>query len=104
MTQLEEARRIAGSYVSTMYQILGGMNREYSCVGEFVASSDAENCLIVDNQGKPVGIYVLLAGGGPTVWLNTYDGIVYASTGGETAGCSISQEICLEIEEFYNIY
>lgn len=97
---LKVARKIANQYANFLYSVFNGTNDTYADLDEYT-NTLAETCFIVDANGKTVGLYGLMAGGGPTVWFNTYDQMVYASTSGETAGWGIGSDICQEINELF---
>ena len=62
---------------------------------DFIAEKTFSISYIVDQSRQFEGAELLLAGGGPTIWLDTREKTIYASLGGDKAESYYTDEIGL---------
>lgn len=96
----------AKNYVQMLNRIRMGWDEEYDSVYDYITNGALEAQVLRDvNTNENVGVVVLLAMGGPTVWLNTYRQVLVASelNGGYSAE-EVFSDICEEINEAFGIY
>lgn len=112
MYRFQEAADIAGSYNRMLLSIQNGENNEYPDLDSYLGSLGIDPVYIqqveTDSRGRIFnrfndGVSIMIAGGGPTVWINTSDGMIYASTSGACVGVSLFSEVRDEINDLYGI-
>lgn len=103
---MRTAREIAASYNRLLLNIWSGTDEEYPDLESYINGLGMNPQYITEQGGRyrrDVGVALMLAGGGPTVWLNTADGMIYASTSGECAGVGLFSEVSDEINDLFGI-
>lgn len=106
---MKSARDIANDYNRLLLRIWSGEDDEYPDLDSYLYSLYGEHnepSFVCEGRGRnrrETGVVILLGGGGPTVWLNTDDGMLYASTSGDCVGVSLFSEVRDEINDLYGI-
>ena len=106
---MRTAQEIAASYNRMLLNIYYGEDSEYPTLEDYFDSLGYGLDYIVSSENwqsrnpTPTGVSILLAGGGPTVWLNTSDGMIYASDSSSVAGVGLFSEVRDEINNLYEV-
>ena len=105
------AQDVAASYNRMLLNIYSGENSEYASLEDYLEGLAINPEYVQQRKyvrGRLVeqydtGISFVLSGGGPTVWLNTADGMLYASDNGNCAGVGLFSEVRDEINDIFGI-
>lgn len=106
---MERALKIANDYNRFLLKIWSGEDDEYPDLDTYLGGlygEYSEPSFVCEGRGRnrrETGVVLLLAGNGPTVWLNTDDGMLYASTSGSCVGVNLFSEVRDEINDLYGI-
>lgn len=109
---MRSAVEVAASYNRLLLNIQSGDDNEYESLDAYFGSLGIDPAYIqqteTNGRGRVVrryysGVKIMIAGGGPTVWLDTDDGMLYASTSGECVGVGLFSEVRDEINDLYGI-
>lgn len=104
---MKTAKEIAASWNRMLLEIYNGENSEYESLVGYLGGMEDTEVQYVQQQDRRsqyyVGVVLALAGGGPTVWLNTADGNLYASDSGECYGVGLFSEVRDEINDIFGI-
>lgn len=105
---MRTAQEIAASYNRLLLNIYYGEDTEYGSIEEYIESlyGTVEPQYVQERDGRSmrtVGVKLTLAGGGPTVWLDTADGMLYASTSGDCVGVGLFSEVRDEINDIFGV-
>jgi len=98
---MKTTREQAGSWNKFLLDVYEGVNDEYETLEDFIDSAYDVTYIVKDRQN--LGVKMLLAGGGPTVWLDTYDGMIYVSDSGDCVGMSLFSEVNDAINDMFGI-
>ena len=58
---------------------------------------------VKDDGGEVIGLEILRTFGGPTVWVDTYEGLVYAHEQGAQATAEVSEAACARLNAYYGL-